>query len=107
MGKGGFTVIEQQTTGSYTAGEDWLSEDFQLPDDYPDDVMTFLQLDFELDAADTIVTVEKNGVDYVINNGQSILGVGFRSFAITKNDIFQFKCNQNQTVLQFTLALEG
>ena len=106
MGKGGFTVIEKQTTGAYTANDDWLSADFQLPDDYPDGIMTFLQLDFELDTDDTIVTVIKNGIDYVINNGTKIFGVGFRSFAITKNDTFQFKCNQNQTVLQFTLALE-
>jgi len=108
MGKGGFTLIEQQLTGSYTAGNDWLSTPFVLPPDYTPNVMTFLHLDFELDnVLGTIVTVVKNGVDYVINNGATITGVGFRTFAITSNDTFQFKCDQNQTVLQFTLALEG
>lgn len=105
MGKGGFTLIENQTTGGYTAGNDWLSEDFSLPDDYPEDLVTFLHLDFELDT-EAIVSVVKNSTAYVLNNGQTILGVGFRSLAIVKGDTFQFTCDADQTKLQFTLALE-
>jgi len=105
MGKGGFTLIQKQTTGGITGGVDWLSSNFSLPDDYPDNLVTFLHLDFELDTL-TKVIVTKNTADFPINNNENLIGVGFRSFAITKGDVFNFNCSITQTEFRFTLALE-
>lgn len=106
MGKGGFTLIDKQITGGITGGVDWLGSDFELPDDYPEDLVTFIHLDFELDTL-TKVSVTKNSADFVINNDENLIGVGFRSFAITKGDVFNFTCSVTQTEFRFTLALEG
>jgi len=47
---------------------------FSLPIDYPDNIMTFLHLDFNLTDL-TVVTIIKNGISYPINNDQDIVGV--------------------------------
>jgi len=104
MGKGGFDKIES-FEGAKTSDTDWLTSDFSLPADYPDQLMTFVHLDFNLSEA-TIVTVIKNGVPYVLNNNQSLVGVAFRSLAIEKGDTYNFQCDVSQTALNFVLALE-
>ena len=79
---------------------------FSLPESFPDELMTFLHLDFNLSDS-TVVTVFKNGFGYPINNNAAIVGAGFRSFPISKGDVFQFQAaDDNQDLLQFTLALE-
>ncbi len=104
MGKGGFD-IQESFSGAKNSGLDWLSSDFSLPDEYPDNLMTFLQFDFAVNAS-TIISIIQNGTSYPLNNNQPILGKGFRSIPIKKGDIINFRCDVNQTNLQFTLALE-
>lgn len=79
---------------------------FSLPEGFPDDLLTFLHLDFNL-SNQTILNILKNGVSYPINNGANIQGSAFRSFPISKGDVFQFQTDIDQELLQFTLALEA
>lgn len=80
---------------------------FSLPESFPDELMTFLHLDFNLSDEATVI-VFKNGFGYPINNNATILGVGFRSLPISKGDVFQFQASGaiDQELLQFTLSLE-
>lgn len=80
---------------------------FSLPESFPDELMTFLHLDFNLSNEATVI-VFKNGFGYPINNNATIEGVGFRSLPISKGDVFQFQASGaiDQELLQFTLALE-
>jgi len=78
---------------------------FALPDNFPDELLTFLHLDFNL-IIDGTVSIFKNGIPYPINNDQDIIGVAFRSLPIRKGDVFQIRCDTDQEPLQFTLALE-
>ena len=104
MGKSGFDIIED-FTGARNSATNWLSQDFSLPDDYPDELLTFLQFHFLLSEA-TIVSYIKDGTSYPLNNAQSIVGVAFRSLPIKKGDVINFQCDVTQTVLDFTLSLE-
>jgi len=67
---------------------------FSLPADYPDNIMAFLHLDFNL-IIDTVVKIIKNGEAYSINNDETIVGVAFRSFPIIAGDTFQIRDNPN------------
>jgi len=80
---------------------------FSLPESFPDELMTFLHLDFNL-SNEAVVNVFKNGFGYPINNGDALQGAAFRSFPISKGDVFQFQHNSSvdQELLQFTLSLE-
>lgn len=83
---------------------------FSLPESFPDELMTFLHLDFNLSDS-AVVNVFKNGFGYPINNNATIVGVAFRSLPISKGDVFQFQTDGtvttgDQTLLQFTLSLE-
>jgi len=104
MGKGGFDKIES-FEGARNAVTDWLTTDFSLPDNYPDQLMTFLHLDFNLSEL-TVVSIIKNGTSYPLNNNTALIGVAFRSLPIEKGDTYNIQCDVNQTALNFVLALE-
>lgn len=104
MGKSGFDKIESFSGGKNSA-TNWLTQDFSLPDDYPDQLMTFLHLNFNL-SEPTIVSIIKNGTSYPLNNNETIVGVAFRSLPIEKGDVYNIQCDVTQTELQFTLSLE-
>lgn len=103
MGKSGFDIVDE-FSGLKISAEDWFT-DFTLPNDYPDNLMTFLHLDFNLTES-TIVSIIKDGVSYPLNNNEPIVGVAFRSLPIKKGVIYNVQCNITQTNLQTTLALE-
>jgi len=105
MGKGGFTVVRDNSNLTVNSDTDWFS-DFELPDDYPDNIMAFLHLDFNLSAGAKIFVV-RGGTAFVINNDETITGSGFRSFAIQKNETFNIQSSVGQAGAQFILALEG
>lgn len=104
MGKSGFDIIDS-FTGVKSNATNWMNSDFSLSDDYPDDLLTFLQFHFLLSES-TIVSYIKNGTSYPINNNTSIIGVAFRSLPIKKGDVINFQCDVAQTALDFTLSLE-
>lgn len=104
MGKGGFD-IQESFSGVKNSGVDWLTSGFSLPDDYPDNLLTFLHLDIAVDAS-TIISIIQNGTAYPLNNNQPVFGKAFRSIPIKKGDVINFQCDVNQPNLKFTLALE-
>jgi len=105
MGKGGFKVVRFDDDLDVNADSDWFVTDFQLPEDYPDELMTFLHLDFNL-TTDAIVSIIRNGVSFVLNNGVQFKGVGFRSIAISRDETINIQCDVTQANAIFTLALE-
>jgi len=101
----GFKIVDFSIDLDVAADTDWLSSDFQLPTDFPEELMTFLHLDFNLPTS-AIVSITKNGTSFPINNNAPILGAGFRSIPIKKGVAFNIQCSEIQANAQFTLALE-
>lgn len=105
-------LVSGGTTGFYdgVVAVVFTTGGFSLPESFPDELMTFLHLDFNLSDS-AAVNVFKNGVAYPLNNNAPIVGVAFRSLPISKGDVFQFQTDGtvttgDQTLLQFTLSLE-
>ncbi len=105
MGKGGFRVVDFSDDLDVNLNTNWLSSDFQLPEEYPDSLMTFLHFTFSL-TTDAIVSVIRNGQSFVLNNGVQFKGEGFRSIAISRDESINIQCDQTQANAIFTLALE-
>ncbi len=105
MGKGGFRVVDFSDELDVNADTNWFSSDFVLPDDYPDNLMTFLQFSFSL-TTDAIVSVIRNSQSFVLNNGVQIKGEAFRSIPIRKGEEINIQCDVAQADALFTLALE-
>lgn len=104
MANSGFDIIES-FEGSKTSNTDWLSSNFSLPVDFPDNLMTFVHLNFDLGTIG-IVSIIKNGISYPLNTSVSIVGDVFRSIPIIKGVTYNFQCDTTQTNLKFVLALE-
>ena len=103
MGKSGFTIIESGS-GALNATTNMIT-DFQLPDDWPVDLQTFLQINMSLSESST-VSIIRDGVSYLINNGVAIVGDLYRSIAIEKGEVFNIQLGTTQTTLKFKVSLE-
>ena len=103
MGKSGFTIIESGS-GALNALTNMVT-DFQLPDDYPDNLMTFLQISLSLSESSTILII-RDGISYPINNDQPLIGEVYRSIPIEKGEIVNVQFGTTQTILKFKFSLE-
>jgi len=104
MGRGGFDKIES-FVGAKNALTDLFTDDLVLPDDYPEQLVTFFHLGIYLSEA-TMLLIIKNGTAYPLNNNETLEGAIFRSIPITTGDVINFQCADAQTMLQFDLSLE-
>ncbi len=103
MGHSGFTLLESGSAG-YTANDDLITP-FTLPDDWPEAIFTFLQIDFSLDTLG-IISIVRDGTSYPINNGNQLIGEVYRSIPIQKGEVINIKIDANQTLLKFKFGLE-
>jgi len=103
MGKSGFTIIESGS-GSLDSLTNMVT-DFKLPDDYPDNLMTFLQIDLSLTESSTILIV-RDGTTYPINNNVQLIGEVYRSIPIEKGELVNVQFGTTQTLLKFKFSLE-
>lgn len=103
MGKSGFTVIESGSGALNSATN--MIPDFQLPDDYPDDITTFLQISLSLSESST-VSIIRDGTSYPINNGEDLIGEVYRSIPIQKGEVVNIQVGTTQTTLKHKFALE-
>lgn len=103
MGKSGFSIIE---SGSKTLAADTdLITDFTLPDDWPDELFTFLQIQLSLSES-TIISIIRDGTAYPINNNAEIIGEVYRSIPIQKGEVINIQFGTTQTLVKFKFALE-
>lgn len=103
MAKSGFTIIESGS-GTLNSGVNMIT-DFQLDNDYPDDLMTFLQIDLSLSEA-AIISIIRDGTSYPINNDVPLIGEVYRSIPIQKGEVINLQLDTTQTTLKFKVALE-
>jgi len=103
MGKSGFTIIESGS-GSLNSATNMIT-DFQLPADYPDELMTFLQISLSLSES-SIILIIRDGVSYPINNNEPLIGEVYRSIPIEKGEIINVQFGTTQTTLKFKFSLE-
>ena len=103
MGKSGFRIIESGSVALNAATN--MISDFQLPDDYPDNLMTFLQISLSLSESSTILIV-RDGVSYPIENNNTLIGEVYRSIAVEKGEIINVQFGVSQTTLKFKFSLE-
>lgn len=103
MGKGGFTLIESGSV-MLNANTDMIA-DFQLPDDYPDNLMTFLQISLSVSDS-SIIRIQRDGIFYPINNNEPLIGEVYRSIPIIKGEIINVQFLVNQALLKFKFSLE-
>ena len=103
MGRSGFRIIESGS-GSLNSATDMI-ENFQLDDDWPDDLQTFIQLSMSLSESST-VSIIRDGVSYPINNNEAIIGELYRSIPIQKDEVMNVQVGTTQTTLKFKFSLE-
>lgn len=103
MGNSGFTLIESGS-GTLNAATNMIT-DFQLPEKYADNLMTFVHINLSLSES-AIISIIRDGVSYPINNNVAILGEVYRSIAIEKGEIINVQVDTTQTTLKFKFALE-
>jgi len=103
MGKSGFTIIESGS-GPLNSGVNMVAN-FQLPDDWPEDLMTFLQISMSLSES-SIILIIRDGVSYPTNNNEPILGEYYRSIPIEKGEVMNVQVGTTQTALKFKFSLE-
>jgi len=104
MGNSGYSIIEKFSGGKNTT-TDWLSGNYTLPSDYPENLQTFIHLNANLTETSK-VSIIRNGIPYVLNSDVEFIGVMYRSIPISKGDEINIQCDVTQTNLQFTLSLE-
>lgn len=105
MGKSGFSIIESSIEGSSLTALTDMITDFSLPDDWPNNIQTFLQISISLSEATTIL-IRRNGVNYPINNNEPVIGELYRSIPIEKDEVINIQLGTTQTALQFKFSLE-
>lgn len=103
MGKSGFTIIESGS-GPLNAITNMI-DDFQLPNDWPEELQTFLQISMSLSESSTI-SIIRDGVSYPINNNVALIGEVYRSIPIQKGEVVNVQVGTNQTTLKFKFSLE-
>ena len=103
MGKSGFTIIESGSGQLDSATN--MVENFELPDDYPNNLMTFLQIHLSLSESSTILIV-RDSIPYPINNNDPLIGEIYRSIPIEKGETVNVQFGTTQTLLKFKFALE-
>ncbi len=103
MGKSGFTIIESGS-GALNSATNMISN-FQLPDEWPNDLMTFLQISLSLSESST-VSIIRDGISYPINNNEPLVGEVYRSIPIQKDEIINIQLGTTQTILKFKFSLE-
>jgi len=103
MGKSGFTIIESGS-GPLNSGVNMIT-DFQLSDEWPVDLQTFLQISMSLSDSST-VSIIRDGVSYPINNNEPIIGELYRSIPIQKDEVINIQVGTTQTTLKFKFSLE-
>jgi len=102
MGKSGFTII-QFGSGPLNSMTNMIT-DFQLPDDWSENLMTFLQIDFSLSESSSILVI-RDGVSYPINNNIDLIGEVYRSIPIQKGEVINIQLGTTQTTLKFCYLL--
>ena len=105
MGKSGFTIIESNIVGVALNALTNMITDFSLPDKWPEDIQTFLQLNFSLSES-SIIFIRRNGINYPITNNTPVIGEVYRSIPIQKGDVINVQLEVTQTALQFKFSLE-
>jgi len=103
MGASGFTIIESGS-GPLNSGTNMIT-DFQLPDDYPDNLQTFLQISLSLSES-SIISIIRDGISYPINNNVQLIGEVYRSIPIEKGEVVNVQFGTTQTTLKFKFSLE-
>lgn len=103
MGNSGFTIIESGS-GPLNSATNMVA-DFQLPDDYPDNLQTFLQISLSLSES-SIIFIVRDGTSYPINNNIALTGEVYRSIPIEKGEIINVQFDTTQTALKFKFSLE-
>jgi len=105
MGNSGFTIIESNIAGTALDATTNMITDFQLPDDWPTDLQTFLQISLSLSESSTVLII-RDGVSYPINNEVAIIGEVYRSIPIEKGEVVNIQLGTTQTALRFKFSLE-
>lgn len=105
MGKSGFTIIESSIVGANLNALTNMITDFSLPDDWPDNLMTFLQIHLSLSDL-TTVFIRRNGINYELNSAVEVIGEVYRSIPIEKGEVINVQFDTTQTALQFKFSLE-
>lgn len=105
MGKSGFTIIESNIAGTTLNALTNMVSDFQLPEDWPDNLMTFLQIDLSL-SDDSTILIRRGGTNYPINSDSPLIGEVYRSIPIEKGEIVNVQFGTTQTDLRFKFSLE-
>ena len=103
MGKSGFTIIESGS-GALNSTTNMVT-DFKLPDDYPDNLMTFLQISLSLSEFSTVLII-RDGTSYPIQSDTQLVGEVYRSIPIQKGEIVNVQFGTTQTLLKFKFSLE-
>jgi len=104
MGKSGFTIIESGSTALNATTN--MVTDFQLPDDWPENLMTFLQIHLALTELTTILII-RDGTSYPLETTTaSFIGEVYRSIPIEKGEIVNVQFGTTQTILKFKFSLE-
>lgn len=104
MGQGGFGKVASKS-GAQTGNEN-IIPDFSLSDDFPENLISFLHLEFSLSEA-AIITIIDDGIAYQLNNNLPLVGKVFRSIEIEKGQIINAQVSVTQTNMKFKMALEG
>lgn len=103
MGNSGFTLIESGS-GPLNSTTNMITN-FQLPNDYPDKLFTFLQIDLSLSNSSTILII-RDGISYPINNNVVLVGEVYRSIPIEKGEVINVQFGTTQSLLKFKFGLE-
>lgn len=105
MGKSGFTIIESNIVGVALNSLTDMIADFSLPDEWPDNIQTFLQISLSLSESSKVF-IRRNGTNYLINNNTAVVGEVYRSIPIQKGEVINIQLDTTQTDLQFKFSLE-
>ena len=105
MGKSGFTIIESNIVGTALNATTNMITNFELPDDWPVDLQTFLQISLSLSESSKVLII-RDGTSYPINNNVEIIGEVYRSIPIQKGEVINIQLGTTQTDLRFKFSLE-
>ena len=105
MGKSGFDLIESNIVGKALTATTNMITDFTLPDEWPDDIFTFLQINFSLSES-TAILIIRGGISYPVNNNAPVIGEVYRSIPIQKDEVVNIQLGTTQTALRFKVSLE-
>lgn len=112
MVKGGYRIVDKQTDAAKADGIPWLTEDFELDADSPDDLGVFFHVSFSfksgLPGTPQKILMTKDGTDFTpLNNNGDVDGWFYRSDMISKGDKLNFKVvGTGITLSNFILTIE-